>query len=49
MRRFVGVVLCILVYSSFCRAQSETATLSGRVTDASGSVIVGRRGHSHKH
>jgi hypothetical protein len=41
MRRFVGVVLCILVYSSFCRAQSETATLSGRVTDASGSVVVG--------
>src|SRR3984957_1562274 len=41
MRRFVRVVLCILACSSFCRAQSETATLSGRITDASGSVIVG--------
>ena len=40
MRRFVGAVLCLLACSSYCRAQSETATLSGRVTDASGSVIV---------
>src|ERR1700722_4626955 len=41
MRRLIGAFLCVLVCSIFCRAQSETATLSGRVTDASGSVIVG--------
>lgn len=41
MRRFVRVLVAVLSLSLLVSAQSESATLSGRITDATGSVIVG--------
>jgi len=41
MRHFFAVFAAVLTLSLFVIAQSESATLSGRITDASGSVIVG--------
>jgi outer membrane receptor protein involved in Fe transport len=41
MRRTLAVFVCLLVSAVVSNAQTETATLSGRVTDASGSVVVG--------
>ncbi len=37
------VMFAVVLISSLCPAQSERATLSGRVTDANGAVIVGAR------
>jgi len=41
MRRLLILVFCVLCFSQACIAQTETATLSGRVADVSLAVIVG--------
>lgn len=41
MLRFLIITSCVFAWSAFLVAQSETAALSGRVTDPTGAVIIG--------
>src|SRR4051794_9536272 len=41
MRRFLIMLPCVIAFCGFALAQSESASLSGRVSDPSGAAIVG--------
>ena len=41
MRRMLAVLLCVLAFASVTVAQSESASLTGRVIDPQGAVVVG--------
>ncbi len=41
MRRFLGLLLVVFGLSVLTWSQTESATLSGRITDQTGSVIAG--------